>query len=308
MKQATQSFLLCAALVSLPALALPALAQEEASCTTAPAQVQTQSQEGATELFREGDLTEEEVERVVDFMVTKILKDGGPSFTREEIHEATGLVVTLEDAPLLQAEVFLKLEDMGIDALAGSRCADYGACSVYGNLSGASGELLAMYEREKKEDGKIFEGFALPEFTASDLSGREVHSSALTGTPSVLVFLSGHCQHSFDSFPILDRLTEDYRDRGLRVVGFYINSGSPEDVDSWIRGLEPKFEVWARNDDELGDLFSGHLVPAYFFLDAQGKITKKLIGFKSEEVVLAEVEQQLSGDSPDAGSTEVGAP
>ena len=60
-------------------------------------------------------------------------------------------------------------------------------------------------------------------------------------------------------------------------------------------------------DDELGDLFSGHLVPAYFFLDDSGQITKKLIGFKNEQEVLAEVGPLLSGVPGSDASTLGGA-
>ena len=127
------------------------------------------------------------------------------------------------------------------------------------------------------------------------LTGGEVHSAALLGHPTVLAFLAVHCRHSLDSLPILNRLTEDFGDRGLKVVGVYINSGSHQDVAEWLPELEPKFEVWVRNDDELGDLFSGHLVPAYFLVDERGQIEKKLVGFKQESEVLAEVTPWIPG-------------
>lgn len=290
MKTTQLIFAICFALA-----AFPVIGQEEEACATAPAQVESAAQGEAPELVREGDLSDQDLERVVEFMVAKIQESGGSSFTREEIHQATGVVVMTADSPLLQAEVFLKLEDLGIDALAGSRCADYGACSLYGDLSGATGEILTMYEREKKEDGRVYSGTQLPEFTAYSLTGDEVHSAALRGHRTVLAFLAVHCRHSLDSLPILDRLTEDFGDRGLKVVGVYINSGSHQDVAEWLPELEPQFEVWVRNDDELGDLFSGHLVPTYFLIDEQGQIEKKLVGFKEESEVLAEVTQWVPG-------------
>ena len=269
---------------------LPLAAQEGESCSTAAPKVQASEVPGEgqnPELEREGDLTAAQVDKVVEFMAKTIADTGSPSFTREEILKATGVIVTLEDAPLLQAEVFLKLEDMGIDALSGSRCSDYGACSLYGDLSGATGEILAMYEREKKEDGKVYAGKALPDFTAYRMNGDMVSSDGLKGQETVLAFLAVHCRHSLDSLPILNRLSKELSD--VNVVGVYINSGSWEDVADWLPELEPQFDVWVRNDDELGDLFSGHLVPAYFFVNENGEITKKLVGFKEADQVVAEV-------------------
>ena len=62
-----------------------------------------------------------------------------------------------------------------------SRCADYSACSLYGDLSLATDDILAMYEREQSEDGQRFTDFSLPAFEAYDLAGDPVRSMDLLG-------------------------------------------------------------------------------------------------------------------------------
>jgi len=173
------------------------------------------------------------------------------------------------------------------DLLAGSRCARYDACSIFGDLSGATGETLAMYVKEKAEDGRRFDDFHLPSFTAKNLAGEEVGLADLKGAQTVLVFLAVHCRHSLDSFPILNYLEETYGPQGIRVVGLYVNSGSIEDLNAWLPAVEPKFEIWGFNDPSLADLVESHLVPVYFFLDAEGRLLEKLVGQKSQDEVLA---------------------
>ena len=63
---------------------------------------------------------------------------------------------------LPQAVLARLLTDLdGRKFIEGSRCNEYRACSLRGNLFNASGEELEMYFREKEEDGLLFEGFRL---------------------------------------------------------------------------------------------------------------------------------------------------
>lgn len=179
--------------------------------------------------------------------------------------------------------------------LGAGRCSQYDACSVHGDLSGATGAKLEMYVREKGEDGRIFTEYRLPEFWADDLQGNRVSSADLEGRPALFVFLAGHCNHSHDSIPILEEVYKTYSPMGLRVVGVIVNSGSVEDVNTWMPGYQPHFDVWVRNDDSLGDLLETHLVPAFFFVDADGQVREKLVGFKRVDQVDAGI-SHLLGD------------
>ena len=249
----------------------------------------TRLQGEGTPATSRGDLSSEELDRVADWMAKRIIQTGSPAFEDSEVFEATAVRVTEDHRGVLTNAVMDKLEEMGAlgDLLAGSRCAQYEACSIYGDLSGATGEILDMYVTEKAEDGQRFENFILPEFTAHNLAGEEVSLSGLRGSETLLVFLAVHCRHSLDSLPILNHLADSYGPRGINVVGVYINSGSIEDLNAWLPELEPRFEIWGFNDPSLADLVESHLVPVYFFLDAQGRLLEKLVGQKSREEVLA---------------------
>ena len=157
-------------------------------------------------------LTAEELDRIAAWMAKRVIQTGSPAFEGDEIFAATGIRVTDDHQGALTIAVMDKLEEMGAlgDLLAGSRCAQYDACSIFGDLSGATGETLEMYVKEKAEDGRRFDDFQLPSFTAKNLAGEEVGLADLKGTETVLVFLAVHCRHSLDSFPILNYLEETY--------------------------------------------------------------------------------------------------
>ena len=77
------------------------------------------------------------------------------------------------------------------------------------------------------------------------------------------------------------------------MVGLYINSGSVEDINTWLPEQKPRFEVWVEEDAALVDLVENHLVPVYFFLDEAGQIAQKAVGFKDSRELRAFVNQNL---------------
>ena len=93
-----------------------------------------------------------------------------------------------------------------------------------------------------------------------------------------------------DTFPILQKLHRRYGEGGLQVVGVLVNSGSVEDANGWVPHFAPEYRVWVYNDASLGDLIGSHLVPTYLFIDERGIVRKQLVGFKTEETVLANLD------------------
>lgn len=241
--------------------------------------------------------SKEEIEKVAGF-VTRYLIDTEELPTGNQIFSATGVQVTERDIPLIQSVVIAKLADdpKGQELLAGSRCNDYGACLLHGNLAGASGEVLAMYDREISESGSRFEDLPLPEFSAYRLDGTAVSTAELSGKPTLLTFLAVHCNHSIDTRPILNDLERQYGSSGVEVIAVFVNSGEPEDLNYWLPHFEPTFDIWSYNDEALGDLVGSHLVPTYLFVDSQGQVKEKLVGFQAAAAVTDWVGSQLGAD------------
>jgi copper chaperone CopZ len=236
-------------------------------------------------------LTPEQVELVADFVARHIVeKQEIPEGS--VIEEATGVELPIGDTPILQMAVMQKLaaDPRGQKLLEGSRCSDYGACSMWGNLSGASGDVLAMYERERALDGTTYEDRDLPEFTALDLDGRSVSSRDLAGRPAVLALLSVHCAHSMETFPILQDLHRRLSPEGLQVVGVLVNSGTVKDANGWVPHFAPEHPMWVVEGVALGDLIGSHLVPTYLVVGADGKLREMLVGYQEETRVIAALE------------------
>lgn len=247
----------------------------------------------ATHVSATSQLTPEQVEQVAEYVASHIIEKeeipDGPT-----IEEATGIDLSIGDTPILQQAVLARLADdpRGQELLAGSRCSDYGACSMWGSLAGASGDILALYEREKALDGTRYDDRALPAFEARNLAGETVRSADLVGKPAVLALLSVHCNHSMETFPILQELHSRYSGEGLQVVGVLVNSGSVDDANGWVPHFAPEHPIWVVEGDSLGDLVGSHLVPTYLLVDERGRVRELLVGYQeqaSTETQLAEL-------------------
>lgn len=208
----------------------------------------------------------------------------------------TGFGATAQDENCTSGACMKKSESVACP-YGTARCEQYSACSLYGDLSGATGETLEMYFREKEEDGRVFDDFVFPKFRALTLAGKETSSSALAGSPALVAFVAAHCRHSMRAMPHLQEIADTYGSQGLRVVTVWVNSGSVEDVRETIQVFAPTYETWVHQNPAVGDDIGSHLVPSFFFIDEEGQVKEKWVGEKTGGALVARVEALLDAST-----------
>lgn len=164
-----------------------------------------------------------------------------------------------------------------------SNCSKFSACSVDRNLSLATGDELARYEEEVALDGSTFDDWVAPDFELPTTDGGKVALSDYRGKNVALVFLSSHCYHSLDTLPILDELQTRYED--VEFLPIFINSGDVEDVATRAYELDVDYPLVVSEDKAISELYDSRMVPSTFLIDEQGRVTKKLVGFKDEKTL-----------------------
>ncbi len=211
----------------------------------------------------------------------------------KEIADATGLQIADRDVLNYGLAALMRLPE-GRKLLDGASCSRFQACSFSRILDKKREADVDLYVRERAEDGRTYDGLRLPQFEGRDLAGKPVRSSDLAGKPAVVVLLALHCNHSVESLPILSRLAERAKPEGRRVIGVLVNSGDVEDAKYWIPFHYPdyhgQYEVWVARDASVGDGVGSHLTPTYLFVDKQGRVREKLVGFKTESEAAAGLE------------------
>ena len=132
-----------------------------------------------------------------------------------------------------------------------------------------------------------------PDFTLASMEGDWVTLSERKGNVILLNFWATWCGPCKMEIPDLNRLQEKYQEKGFKVLGITLTSGSPEQIskfaEDWgmnynvltdINGNETEF-VTSLYGQATGAPISG--VPTSFIVDRDGYIVKTYIGPRSEK-------------------------
>jgi thiol-disulfide isomerase/thioredoxin len=128
-------------------------------------------------------------------------------------------------------------------------------------------------------------GQAAPPFSVKGLDGRPIRSSDFRGRPVVLDFWATWCAPCRASMPHLDAIETRYRDRGLVVIGVSLDDLPAQRVQSFARRLGVDFRLGMATDRILADYGPLRSIPTTFFIDRQGRVIRRVVGYIDEETM-----------------------
>src|SRR5687768_17325255 len=117
-------------------------------------------------------------------------------------------------------------------------------------------------------------GATIEDFTLPDVTGQERSLKSLAGKKgTVLLFIAIQCPVSNAYNERMEKLAQDYKAKGIAVVG--INSNVAEDADA-VRGhaAENKlsFPILKDPGNKIADKLGASVTPEAYFLDAKNKL------------------------------------
>ncbi|HEX8177292.1 MAG TPA: thioredoxin family protein [Pyrinomonadaceae bacterium] len=140
-------------------------------------------------------------------------------------------------------------------------CAALYGINVKANATGSDSEPGAV--------GSVVADFKLP-----DLDGREQSLSSLKGkNGTVLIFVGVQCPVSNAYNERMEKLAQDYRARGVNVVGVNANSTeSASDAKAHATSNNLTFPILKDNGNKLADKLGAERTPEAYVLDSSNKI------------------------------------
>lgn len=135
-----------------------------------------------------------------------------------------------------------------------------------------------------------------PEFTLKDFENKEVSLSEFRGRPVMIDFWAAWCVFCETEIPEIQKAHEEYRDRGLVVIGIHrTETEKPEVGLKFIQDLGAKFIILK---DETGEVYQKYsqgvqAMPMSFFIDVNGVIQETVFGPKDREKILAGLKKIL---------------
>ncbi len=117
-------------------------------------------------------------------------------------------------------------------------------------------------------------GAVVPDFALPDADGREHTLASLKGKSGTLViFVATRCPVSNAYNARMQKLAEDYRARGVSVVGINSNSTEPaSEVKAHAAEKGLTFTILKDSGGRVADTFGAQVTPEAYLLDSSGRL------------------------------------
>jgi peroxiredoxin len=117
-------------------------------------------------------------------------------------------------------------------------------------------------------------GATVADFTLPDADGRAHSLASLKGeNGTVLIFISTQCPVSNAYDERMERLAQDLRARGVRVVGINSNvAETPDDIKRHAAAKKLTFTILKDKGNVIADRLDAQVTPEAYFLDAANKV------------------------------------
>ncbi len=134
------------------------------------------------------------------------------------------------------------------------------------------------------------------DFTLKDLNGADVRLADLKGKPLIVNFWATWCGPCLLETPELVELADEYKDRGLNIVGISFDD-APEQMKQFASEFKVSYPLLVGRDRE--DVFNAFGLrdglPMSVFIRADGTIARTLEGINTKAWFQEQIEALLAG-------------
>lgn len=131
-----------------------------------------------------------------------------------------------------------------------------------------------------------------PDFTLSDTDGKRISLSDFKGKVILIDFWATWCPFCRESIPILGSLYNDYKDKGLEIIGIALEYDGGKGLKRFAEQKNITYTLLIGNE-KLATEYSAYGVPTRFLINREGKIVEKFVGFQDKEIFESAIKQLL---------------
>jgi len=143
-----------------------------------------------------------------------------------------------------------------------------------GCLLAAVGVMAQDALKQEQESAGIAIGQKISDFTLTDADGKKHTLASLKGEKgTVLIFVAVQCPVSNAYNERMEKLAQDYKARGINVVGINSNSTeSTDDVKHHAAEHHLTFTILKDRDNKIADMLGAQHTPEAYLLDTGNKL------------------------------------
>lgn len=143
-------------------------------------------------------------------------------------------------------------------------------------------------------DSKV--GFLAPDFTMQTLDGKNIRLSDLRGRPVLINYWVSWCVPCKEEMPILEKIHQDYQQKGLQVVSVdAIEQDNLEDVKAIVNTFQLSFPVMLDKEEVFKNIYQASFFPTNYLIDSNGIIREIILGSTTSGRLIAKVEWLIAG-------------
>lgn len=131
--------------------------------------------------------------------------------------------------------------------------------------------------------GAIKEGDHAPMFSGETISDGNIDYAQLKGKKVVVLdFWSIYCASCIEEMPRLIEIYNEFKGKGLVVIGVNLDSFGTHRVVKFMNGMETRinFPVIIDKNRQVAQSFSAMVLPTTLVIDAAGKVRFYHVGYK----------------------------
>ncbi|HWC98950.1 MAG TPA: TlpA disulfide reductase family protein [Candidatus Sulfopaludibacter sp.] len=126
---------------------------------------------------------------------------------------------------------------------------------------------------------------AAPDFELKTLDGDKIHLSELRGKPVLLSFWASWCGPCRRELPALAALNQQYKDKGLVILG--VNDEGKGPARKYSDKAELTFQTLDDSNYKAHRLYKVHSIPSLFLINKNGKVVVFMKGSKEPAKIKA---------------------
>jgi len=247
---------------------------------------------------------------VEDLLIVREAEEAGFSVSDEEIEAEEQRILTV--AGVDEAALEEKLAEVGLTRAAwraelarGVLAANYIEKVVLADAApGERGRRRAEWLQNLRDKHQIVrelrnpitvglnQGDLAPDFTLTELNGRDMSLSDLRGQAVILNFWATWCFPCREEMPLLDKEYQAKKEDGLVVVGVNVGE-SPTQVQEFVDEIGVTFPIWLDQSQQVSRRYRVFGLPSTFFIDREGVIQSFYLGQLREKQLRQGVSQIL---------------
>ena len=136
---------------------------------------------------------------------------------------------------------------------------------------------------KEKDSGSRFkmplqEGKPAPDFTFSDLDGRQVSLSDFRGKVVLVNIWATWCPPCRDEMPSMQKLYERFKGEHFEILAVSIDADGREAVAPFMQQMNLTFPALLDPEEKIRSLYAITGVPESFIIDRNGILVQKVIG------------------------------